>query len=102
MIYDYQSFTTRFLGYLEEQATEQEIMEALETICLVAPDQLQKDCIAFVTLGVPLIIQYIQQHGNPALVCTDLDFCGNSTRRYNMLSVEYRTCVALVASQSIR
>jgi len=64
--------------YVENNATEQQILQALDTLCTLFP-QYQATCdqIASQTLGQ--IISYIEDNETPTQVCTQLGLCSSSS-----------------------
>ena len=65
--------------YLAENATEEQIVKALEVICLLSPVTFQQECQAFVAQEVPIIIQYLLNKQNPDTICSELNLCSNSS-----------------------
>jgi len=62
-------------GFLEENATEQEIISVLDQLCALAPSSFKTECYQFLAQEVPAIITYIMNSENPGTVCGQLGFC---------------------------
>jgi saposin len=63
--------------WVEANATEQEIIQYLNTICALFP-QYQQTCDQIADQGVGQVIQWIEQNETPTQVCTQLGFCTSS------------------------
>jgi saposin len=66
-------------SWLEQNATINEIESYLDQLCTLVPD-LDAQCEAIVNTGVPKVVSWIEANESPTDVCTQLGFCGNSTR----------------------
>jgi len=65
-------------SWLEQNATEQQIEQYLDTLCALVPS-FQAQCDAVIAQGLSQIIQWIEQNQTPLQVCTNLGLCTNST-----------------------
>jgi len=81
--------------YLAENATEEQIVKALEVICLLSPVTFQQECQAFVAQEVPIIIQYLLNKQNPDTICSELHLCSNSSFVMHSSS-SCQICVSIV------
>jgi saposin len=61
--------------FLEQNATEQQILHFLEGVCLLFPSQLRPQCRAFVDQEGRDLIQLLIQKFPPNVVCAQLGFC---------------------------
>jgi len=61
-------------SWVESNATEQEIVQYLNTICSLFP-QYQQVCDQIADQGVAQVIQWLEQNETPSQVCTQLGFC---------------------------
>jgi len=66
-------------GWLEQNATVQQIEQNLEQLCSLIPG-FESQCDAIVAQEVPQIVQWIEQNETPEDICSQLGFC-NSTRK---------------------
>jgi hypothetical protein len=66
-------------GFLQQNFTEQQIVDQLEAVCNLAPPPYSITCDSFVEQYVPSIINYIIKTENPATACAELGLC-NSKR----------------------
>lgn len=64
-------------GWLAQNATVQQIEQALEKLCNLIP-QLAATCDAIVEQGLPQIIAWIEQNQTPTQVCTELGLCSST------------------------
>jgi len=61
-------------NWVENNATEAEIVQYLDTVCALIP-QYQDVCDLIVATEVPAIIQYLQQNQPPSVVCQEIGIC---------------------------
>lgn len=59
-----------------KNATEEEIMQALEKVCDYMPESLTKSCHSFVEMYGPAIIKMIIEELDPEEICTEIGLCG--------------------------
>jgi saposin len=64
--------------YLLQNATQQQIIESLEYICQLVPQQFQSSCIDLIS-QVPICIKYLKEQFPPKEICTRLGFCESMT-----------------------
>jgi saposin len=69
---------TQLQKMIGENATEEEIMEALETVCTYMPESLKSECKDFVDTYGPAVIKMLIQELNPTEVCQELKLCDQS------------------------
>jgi len=60
---------------LDDKATQQEIEDALESVCAYLPKSLSKQCNTFVSTYTELIIDMLVKDVSPEMVCTNLGLC---------------------------
>jgi len=63
-------------NWVEQNATESQIVTYLEGICALVPNY-QVVCDTIVETEVPQIIKYIQQNQPPSVVCQELGLCSS-------------------------
>ncbi|XP_020606225.1 prosaposin-like [Orbicella faveolata] len=63
---------------LQENATQQEIEEALDEVCSLLPDTVKTECEQFVDQYAPAIIAILSQELDPSVVCTTLGLCDSN------------------------
>jgi len=62
-----------------DNATEAEVMAALEKVCSILPKAVQESCRSFVEVYGPAIIEMLLQELDPEQICTQLGLCGGKT-----------------------
>jgi saposin len=65
-------------GLLRKNATEEEIMAALEKVCDLLPSSIRDSCDSFVEQYGKAILELLIQELDPSLICTELGFCSSS------------------------
>ncbi|XP_048578655.1 prosaposin isoform X2 [Nematostella vectensis] len=60
---------------LKDNATEQEIEEALSKVCGYLPSSIRSECDALVKEYGPMIIQLLVQELDPSVICKELGLC---------------------------
>jgi len=60
---------------LSSNATEEEILAALDKVCSIMPDTIKQQCLDFVNTYGPAIIELLKQELDPSEVCTALGLC---------------------------
>jgi len=65
---------TTIEGWVENNATEQQIIQYLDQFCALNP-QFQLPCDAIVAYGVPTIIAWLQSNASPEQICKILGVC---------------------------
>jgi len=72
---------TIIVGYVEawlnENATEAQIIGYLEIVCAALPSQYQQTCDTIVATEVPAIIQYLENGQTPEQICTAIGLCSS-------------------------
>lgn len=63
---------------LSKNATEQEIIAALEKVCSIMPSKVRASCDAFVEEYGKAIIDMLVQELDPSVICTTLGLCPSS------------------------
>jgi len=86
-------FAVNFIeGYLQENATESEIVRYLDAICSLAPSSIAAECKKFVVQEVPALVQYIIRTESPATACSQLGLCSTfkhkETTKHGMLKLK--------------
>jgi saposin len=76
-----ETIITSIESWLEQNATEAQIEQYLDTLCTLVPS-FQAQCDALIAQGLTQIIQWIEQNQTPQQVCTNLGLCTNSTIPY--------------------
>ncbi|XP_068710683.1 prosaposin-like [Montipora capricornis] len=66
---------------LKENATQQEIEDALEEVCSILPETVRNDCNEFVQQYEPAIVQILIAELDPSIVCTTLGLCASKEHR---------------------
>jgi saposin len=66
-------------SWVEDNATEQEIVVSLDTVCTLVPS-LQTQCDAVVAEGVTNIVTYIEKDETPEQVCQQIGFCSSNRK----------------------
>ncbi|XP_037534523.1 prosaposin [Nematolebias whitei] len=67
---------------LEDQATEEEIIHAVESVCSVLPSSLTAQCKDLVETYGQAIIELLVQQADPKTVCTMLALCNGASRTF--------------------
>ncbi|XP_044069252.1 prosaposin isoform X2 [Siniperca chuatsi] len=67
---------------LEDQATEEEVIQAVEKVCTFLPSTLSAQCKDLVETYGEAIIQLLVQQADPKTVCTVLALCNGASRAY--------------------
>jgi len=60
---------------LESNATQEEILKALDTVCSILPDTIKAQCTDFVDTYGPAVLILLEQELSPELVCTTIGLC---------------------------
>jgi saposin len=68
------TIVTTIEGWVENNATEQQIIQYLDQFCALNP-QFQLPCDAIVAYGVPTIIAWLQSNASPDQICKALGVC---------------------------
>jgi len=67
-------------GWLENNATEDEIETYLEdALCVLIPG-MQQVCDAIIAKGIPTIVQWIENNESPTVVCQQIGLCSSQSR----------------------
>lgn len=62
-------------NWLEENKTIAQIEAELEKLCKLLGGNLEQTCDALVEVGVPTIVNWLEQNEPPEVVCKNLKFC---------------------------
>ncbi|XP_078493268.1 uncharacterized protein LOC100176110 isoform X7 [Ciona intestinalis] len=65
---------------LSENATQTEIVAALDKVCMIIPGDLKQQCVGFINDNGPMIIQLLLEEIAPSAVCSALKLCSNSNK----------------------
>nr|XP_026692833.1 uncharacterized protein LOC100176110 isoform X10 [Ciona intestinalis] len=65
---------------LSENATQTEIVAALDKVCMIIPGDLKQQCVGFINDNGPMIIQLLLEEIAPSAVCSSLKLCSNSNK----------------------
>ncbi|KAK7902200.1 hypothetical protein WMY93_018969 [Mugilogobius chulae] len=63
---------------LEDHATEEEVIQAVEKVCTILPSSLTKQCQDLIETYGQAIIELLVQQADPKTVCTVLGLCSGS------------------------
>ncbi|XP_073239351.1 prosaposin-like [Porites lutea] len=75
---------TELKTLLSENATQEEIKEALEEVCSLLPSTIQSECKQFVEQYEQAIIEILVQELDPSMVCTALNLCASKKHQKAM------------------
>jgi len=92
-------FAVKFIeGYLEENATEAQIIKALDVVCQLGPSTFTQDCMKFVAQEVPVIILYLENKQPPNTICSEIQLCSSRLHKQARFSGQStcQVCTALV------
>ncbi|XP_074531978.1 prosaposin [Halichoeres trimaculatus] len=67
---------------LEDQATEEEVVQAVEKVCTILPSTLSAQCKDLIETYGSAIIQLLVEQADPKTVCTVLGLCNDPSRAY--------------------
>ncbi|XP_075874962.1 prosaposin isoform X1 [Nelusetta ayraudi] len=67
---------------LEDQATEEEVIKAVESVCSYLPPSLNPQCKDLIETYGKAIIELLVQQADPKTVCTVLALCNDDHRAY--------------------
>ncbi|GAA6213952.1 prosaposin isoform X1 [Lates japonicus] len=67
---------------LEDQTTEEEVIQAVEKVCTLLPDSLSAQCKDLIETYGQAIIELLVQQADPKTVCTVLALCKDARRAY--------------------
>ncbi|XP_028278905.1 prosaposin isoform X1 [Parambassis ranga] len=67
---------------LEDQATEEEVIQAVEKVCTLLPSTLSAQCKDLIETYGQAIIELLVQQADPKTVCTVLALCNDASRVY--------------------
>ncbi|XP_077468862.1 prosaposin [Stigmatopora argus] len=67
---------------LEDQKTEEEVIEAVEKVCSILPKTLTDQCKDLIETYGQAIIDLLVQQADPKTVCTFLSLCNGAKRAY--------------------
>ncbi|KAE8280479.1 Prosaposin Proactivator polypeptide Saposin-A Saposin-B Saposin-C Saposin-D Precursor [Larimichthys crocea] len=67
---------------LEDQTTEEEVIQAVEKVCTFLPDSLKGQCKDLIETYGQAIIELLVQQADPKTVCTVLALCNDAKRVY--------------------
>uniref|UniRef100_A0A8C4E0U3 Prosaposin n=1 Tax=Dicentrarchus labrax TaxID=13489 RepID=A0A8C4E0U3_DICLA len=67
---------------LEDQTTEEEVIQAVEKVCTFLPQSLSGQCKDLIETYGQAIIELLVQQADPKTVCTVLALCNGASRTY--------------------
>ncbi|XP_022599359.1 prosaposin-like isoform X2 [Seriola dumerili] len=67
---------------LEDQTTEEEVIQAVEKVCTLLPSSLTAQCKDLIETYGQAIIELLVQQADPKTVCTVLALCNDASRAY--------------------
>ncbi|XP_023281517.1 prosaposin-like isoform X1 [Seriola lalandi dorsalis] len=67
---------------LEDQTTEEEVIQAVEKVCTFLPSSLTAQCKDLIETYGQAIIELLVQQADPKTVCTVLALCNDASRAY--------------------
>ncbi|XP_022048059.1 prosaposin isoform X1 [Acanthochromis polyacanthus] len=67
---------------LEDQATEEEVIQAVEKVCTLLPSTLTAQCKDLIETYGQAIIELLVQQADPKTVCTVLALCNDASRKF--------------------
>lgn len=67
-------------GMLTNNATEKEIIAALDKVCSILPSTISDECKGFVDQYGPAVIILLSEELSPALVCSTLGLCSSKIK----------------------
>nr|XP_020457587.1 prosaposin isoform X1 [Monopterus albus] len=67
---------------LEDQTTEEQVIQAVEKVCTLLPSSLSEQCKSLIEVYGEAIIELLVQEADPESVCTVLGLCNNARRAY--------------------
>ncbi|KAM9727209.1 prosaposin [Menidia menidia] len=67
---------------LEDQATEEEVIKAVEKVCTFLPSSLSGQCKDLIETYGQAIIELLVQQADPKTICTVLALCNDASRAY--------------------
>ncbi|XP_031562328.1 prosaposin-like [Actinia tenebrosa] len=70
---------------LGNNATQQEIIAALDKVCSFLPSTIRTQCTSFIDEYGPVILQILSQELNPSLICTTLGLCASKEHMSAMM-----------------
>jgi saposin len=71
--------------YMQQNATEAQIIAFLENVCNALPGGVGSICSAVVDQYVPLMIQWLVTNESPSVFCTQVGLCSSETTEPKML-----------------
>lgn len=66
---------------VSDNATEQEILSALEKVCSILPSTLRSECVSFIDTYGPTIFFLLSHELDPETVCTMIGLCTSQSQR---------------------
>ncbi|BFZ17741.1 hypothetical protein BsWGS_20780 [Bradybaena similaris] len=75
---------------LKDNATEQEIVAALEEVCNFVPPSLKSSCVAFITQYTPQLLELLENFP-PDQVCSQLGLCSSQVKGKLHIPVDLKT-----------
>nr|XP_019949387.1 PREDICTED: prosaposin isoform X1 [Paralichthys olivaceus] len=67
---------------LQDQKTEEEVLQAVEKVCTILPSTLTAQCKDLIETYGQAIIELLVQQADPKTVCTVLALCNDASRAY--------------------
>jgi len=81
-------------NFIQDNATEQEIIEELDAICALLGGNLEQECDAMVAQYVPQMIQWILEGETPTAFCTQVGLCSFRKHRKDEVHILAKRDVA--------
>ncbi|XP_041866997.1 prosaposin isoform X2 [Melanotaenia boesemani] len=67
---------------IEDQTTEEEVIQAVEKVCTLLPSSLTAQCKDLIETYGQAIIELLVQQADPKTICTVLALCNDASRAY--------------------
>jgi saposin len=90
-------FTT-LENILKKNASEAEIVAALDKVCDILPSTIKEECLAFVKLYIPYVVELIVQELTPDQICQTLGLCTAAVKQVGQSQVTQMNAVSSVKS----
>lgn len=72
----------RLESMLEDKATEEEVIQAVEKVCTLLPSTLSSQCKDLIDTYGQAIIELLVQQADPKSICAVLGVCNDGSRKY--------------------
>ncbi|XP_074648492.1 uncharacterized protein LOC141903971 [Tubulanus polymorphus] len=74
--------TKTLIGMLTKNASEQQIVRALGSVCTLMPKTVRAECQSYVTTYAPALIQLLASDNDPQQICTFLGVCSPAVKKH--------------------